>query len=233
MPVGAERLVVGLVRGLHGLRGALRIEPLSDEPDRFRPGSILFPEGTERRLTVDWSQEDGPGLLVRFREIRSREAAGGLLGGYLEAESPGGPAPGSYWWHEVIGVAVTTDGGEKLGEVADVFRAGGGDVYVVRGGLRGEVLVPAVRSVVREFDPRNGRLVIEPDALGLDEPVARRPRGRRSSKAGRRPGTATTTAARGAGVTVLNPEEPDVAGQPDDRSAQADDGSRQASERVG
>ena len=55
---------------------------------------------------------------------------------------------------------------------------------MVRGGPRGEVLVPAVRSVILEFAPRDGRLVVDAEALGLDEIRPRRRRGRRSSKAG-------------------------------------------------
>lgn len=185
MPGDGERLVVGLVRGLHGLRGGVRVEPLSDEPGRFAPGSSLYPEGTGRRLTVDWSQEDAPGLLVRFREVTSRETAEQLLGTYLEAEVATELAADEYWWHEVVGVPVTADTGEVLGTVADVFRAGGGEVYVVRDGPRGELMIPAVRAVFREFAPRDGRLVVDADALGLDELTPRRPRGRRSSRAGR------------------------------------------------
>lgn len=185
MPGDGERLVVGLVRGLQGLRGGVRVEPLSDEPGRFEPGSSLYPEGTGRRLTVDWSQQDAPGLLVRFREVTTREAAEQLLGTYLEAEVATELAADAYWWHEVIGAAVTADTGEVLGTVADVFRAGGGEVYVVRGGPRGELMIPAVRAVFREFAPREGRLVVDADALGLDELTPRRPRGRRSSRAGR------------------------------------------------
>jgi 16S rRNA processing protein RimM len=51
--------------------------------------------------------------------------------------------------------------------VSDVFRAGAGEVYVVDGGPRGEVLVPAVRGVVVELAPGEGRLVVDADALGL------------------------------------------------------------------
>jgi 16S rRNA processing protein RimM len=185
VPPGGERLVVGLVRGVHGLDGTVRVEPLSDDAARFEPGACLFREGSPRRLTVEWSQADAPGLLVRFREVQTREVADRLRGVYLEAIAPAADlGPDQYWWHEVIGVPVTTESGEALGAVDDIFRAGGSEVYVVRGGPRGELLVPAVRSVVLEFAPREGRLVVDAEALGLDEIRPRRRRGRRSSKAG-------------------------------------------------
>ena len=72
-----ERLVVGLVRGVHGLRGGVRVEVLSDDPLRFDPGSVLHPEGSTRTLTVAWRQEDGPGLLLRFDEVTTRASRRG------------------------------------------------------------------------------------------------------------------------------------------------------------
>lgn len=177
------RLVVGLVRGLHGLDGAVRVEVLTDHGSRFRAGSRLYPEGSQRALVVSWVQPDAPGLLVRFRQITSREAAELLRGTYLEADRPADGLPaGAVYWHEVIGVPVATSTGEGLGSVADVFRTGENEVFVVTGGRRGELLVPAVRSVVIEFAPAEGRIVVDADALGLEEMMPRRARGRRSSR---------------------------------------------------
>jgi 16S rRNA processing protein RimM len=166
-PVGEGRLVVGLVRGVHGLRGALRVEVLSDEPSRFEPGSVLFPEGSDRRLTVADSRADGPGLVVRFDEVTDRSAADQLRDVYLETEGTSALAPGEHYWHEVIGCAVSTREGEVLGTVEDVFRVGESEVYSVRG-PRGEVLVPAVGSIVVELAPAEGRIVVDGEALGLE-----------------------------------------------------------------
>lgn len=166
-PAGEGRLVVGLVRGVHGLRGALRVEVLTDEPTRFETGSVLFPEGSDRRLTVAASRSDGPGLVVRFEEVTDRSAADDLRDAYLEAERTHTLAPGEHYWHEIIGCTVSTQAGEVLGIVEDVFRVGESEVYSVRGG-RGEVLVPAVASIVLELAPAEGRIVVDGDALGLE-----------------------------------------------------------------
>lgn len=180
-----ERLVVGLVRGLHGLRGAMRVEVLTDDPARFAVGSVLHPEGAPDPLTVIWAQEDGPGILVRFREIPDRGAAEPFRERYLEVDVPRQALPeGEYYWHEVIGARVTTTDGRDLGSVRDIFRAGGGEVFIVDGGAWGELMVPAVSSVVREFAPADGRIVVDAESLALDEePPAPRPRGRRTSRA--------------------------------------------------
>jgi 16S rRNA processing protein RimM len=165
-PAHAGRLVVGLVRGLHGLRGALRVEVLTDNEERFTPGSVLHPEGSDRRLTVASARRDGPGLLVRFREIRDRDGAEALRDAYLEATATELPGE-TYYWHEIVGCEVSDSSGRVLGRVEEVFRVGESEVYVVRGG-EGELLVPAVTSVVRDLSPGQKRIVVDERALGLD-----------------------------------------------------------------
>ena len=80
--------MVALVRGVHGLNGAVRAEVLTDRPqDRFVVGGVLFREGDARPLTIAAAEEivDGPGWRLRFREVTSRDAADTLRGAYLES----------------------------------------------------------------------------------------------------------------------------------------------------
>ncbi|HEY7024069.1 MAG TPA: ribosome maturation factor RimM [Candidatus Limnocylindrales bacterium] len=162
-----DRLVVGLVRGVHGLRGMVRVEVLSDNPNRFTAGNVLHRENDDRPLTILSAHRDGPGLLVRFREVTTREAADGLRDAYLEAD-PTDLAQDTYYWHDIEGCAVATDDGEELGTVVEVFRVGASEVYVVRG-QSGEVLVPAVTDVVRQIDVVAKRIIVDREALGLDD----------------------------------------------------------------
>jgi 16S rRNA processing protein RimM len=163
-----ERITVGQVRGLHGLRGAVRVELLSDDPDRFVAGSVLFADGDDRPLTVAWTGPAKPGLLVRFHELTDRPSVESLRERYLEAV-PATPLPPETWyWHQIAGLEARSGAGEILGTVSDVFRAGEGEVYVVTGGPRGEILVPAVRSVITELRPDAGYLIVDPKTLGLE-----------------------------------------------------------------
>jgi 16S rRNA processing protein RimM len=146
------------------------VEVLTDNPGRFDVGSTVFREGSDAALTVTSSHRDGPGLLVRFKEITDRPSAEGLRDAYLEAAVSPLDA-GSYYWHDIVGCEVVTAGGETLGTVSDVFRVGEGEVYEVRG-PHGELLIPAVGSVVRELVPAEKRIVVDADALGLTNPAS-------------------------------------------------------------
>ena len=169
----------------------MRVEILTDRPeDRYAPGTVLFREGSDARLTIAWSSAvaDGPGWRVRFEEITSREAAETLKGAYLEWVA--GPDAeldrGEYFWHEVIGSTVSNVDGTVLGTVRDVYRSGGAEVYIVAGGPYGEFDVPGVRAFVRVFAPRRGEIVVDAQALDLAPP--KRPAGDRPKAPRRRPG---------------------------------------------
>jgi 16S rRNA processing protein RimM len=175
----AGRLVVELVRGVHGLRGAVRVEILTDRPEeRYSPGTVLHREGSEAPLTVTWSSaiSDGPGWRLQFAEVRDRSGAEALRGAYLEIDAgPDAVLPrGSYFWHEVIGATVTGTDGAVLGTVRDVYRSGGAEVYIVDGGPYGEFDVPGVRDFVRIFAPKRGEIVVDVEALDLTPPKPRR-----------------------------------------------------------
>jgi 16S rRNA processing protein RimM len=193
-----QRLVVALVRGVHGLHGAVRVEILTDRPEqRFLPGVVLFREGTDEALTIASAEaiQDGPGWRIRFREVTSRDAADRLREAYLETDVR--PAAelgrGEVYWHEVIGVTVRGLDDTELGVVQDVYRVAENEVYVVGGGPYGTFDLPAVRAFIRIFAPRRGEIVVDAEALDLRPPKVRpsgddRPRApRRTSRKGRPP----------------------------------------------
>ena len=69
---------------------------------------------------------------------------------------------GQFFWHQVIGLRVEDAAThELLGEVVDIIETGANDVYLVRG-QRGEILVPAIKDVVKQIDPSAGRMLIQP-----------------------------------------------------------------------
>jgi 16S rRNA processing protein RimM len=186
-----QRLVVALVRGLHGLRGAVRVEVLTDRPQqRFRKGAVLYPEGSGTSLTIASAEPvaDGPGWRLRFDEVPTRDAADRLRGAYLETvvHPAGELARGEVYWHEVIGSTVRDLEGADLGTVQDVYRVGENEVYIVRGEPYGTFDLPAVRPFIRVFAPRRGEIVVDAEALDLQAPKRRLPEAERPKAPRRR-----------------------------------------------
>lgn len=192
--------MVALVRGVHGLRGAVRVEVLTDHPEtRFVPGAVLHREGQDTALTIASAEAvvDGPGWRVRFREIGDRDTADTLRGAYLEAvvlpELELGR--GEYYWHEIVGCPVRGVDGADLGTVKDVYRIGENEVFVVDGGTVAPFDLPAVRAFIRVFAPRRGEIMVDAESLDLRPAKQRsadpaRPKAPRRKRRG--PGPATS-----------------------------------------
>ena len=194
-------LRVAQVRGVRGLDGSLRLEVLTDSPElRFVPGARLFVEGSDRALTLLEVTPSSPGLFVRFGEVQSRLAGERLIGAYLTIPAAQVQVPSDrVLWDEVIGVTVRDPQGEIIGEIRDLYRAGGAEVYVVQTPDGGEIDLPAVAAVIVEFAPREGRIVADLTGSELTVRAAKAPRRRgpqktpgsvaslRAAKASRRP----------------------------------------------
>ena len=160
-------ITVGRVVGLWGLQGDLKVEPLTDTPQRFAPGSVLYLDGRAARVVRSGGYKGH--LLVKLDLAGNRAQAEALRGKELTVPRDRiSPLPeGSYYYFQVIDIAVWTDDGECLGRVEEVLSTdGSNDVYVVRDEGNKEVLVPALKDVILEVDLEQGRMVVRlPDGL--------------------------------------------------------------------
>ena len=100
-------------------------------------------------------------LVIHLDGIDSREGAEALAGRYLEVPSRELDAD-TYYWDDLIGLRVEGPGGEPVGELVEIFRAGGNEVYRVVGPA-GERLVPALRGAVERIDLDARLIVLGPD----------------------------------------------------------------------
>ncbi len=146
------------IAGAKGLAGAVRVEPLTDWPERLGVGEQVYLDGDETPQRIATVQAGGRLPVVALEGISSREAAERVIGRYLEVEAHELPE-GSYYWHQLEGLRVVDEVGSELGELVEVFRVAENEVYRVVG-AQGETLIPALRDVVREIDLPGRRMVV-------------------------------------------------------------------------
>jgi 16S rRNA processing protein RimM len=154
-----ERLAAARIVGAKGLAGAVRIEMLTDWPEHLAAGALVFVEGEDQPRVVRELQVAGRVPVLALDAVDSREAAEALIGRYLEVEAAQLPE-GSFYWHQLVGLRVVGEAGALLGQLVEVFRAGENEVYRVEREDGGELLLPAVREVIREIDVAAGTMVV-------------------------------------------------------------------------
>ncbi|MEZ0076816.1 ribosome maturation factor RimM [Planotetraspora sp. GP83] len=168
------QLVVGRIGRPHGVRGEVTVEVRTDDPElRFAPGTALATDPANvGPLTIERARWHSGILLLTLAGVHDRDAAEELRGTMLvvdSAEIPPSDDPDEFHDHQLIGLAVVTTEGEKVGEVSDVLHHGQ-DLLVVSRSSRDDVYVPFVKALVPEIDLGKGVLVVDapPGLLDLD-----------------------------------------------------------------
>lgn len=168
--VDEPTVVVGVVTGVHGLRGEVSVQNRSDNPDRWAPGrTVLREDGAA--LTIESSRRHGRRLLVRFAGIADRSAAERIRGAVLVVPESWLPvlADGEWWAHQLEGCQVRTVSGRILGVVREVIPNPANDIWVAVDDEGRETLVPALADLLIDVDVE-ARTIVVHDVPGLTAP---------------------------------------------------------------
>ena len=160
MPQDHQLIVVGRVVAPWGVKGEVKVEVMTDFPDRFSPGEEVHINGCPMR--IENSRWHKGRVTIKLVTVDSVEAAEKLRGRWLEIPSSKlRPLPqDQYYQFQLIGLEVWTTEGQHLGRIADILPTGSNDVYLVQGEL-GELLIPAIEDVVKSVELEKGRIVVE------------------------------------------------------------------------
>lgn len=165
-----EQLVtLGKITAAHGIQGEVKVTLFVDEADFLREHRTLWIEGRPRRqVALTRVRLSANQAILAIEGIEDRSAAEQLRGRELTVPLAWLPPleEDEYYVAQIVGLAVVTDTDERLGTVAEIIFTGANEVYIVRGGPRGEILLPAIASVVQSVDLEARRLtVIVPEGL--------------------------------------------------------------------
>jgi len=162
-------VAVGVVRMPHGIRGRLKVEPLTDDPTRFSELKSVYIEkpGGEPAAAEIVKVNFQPGcVLLELSGIKSREQAETYRNARLLIPEELVPPAGEdqYYYYQLEGLRVEAESGELLGTLDFVGRTGGNDVYFVTPPGGGEqLLVPALKHCIKRIDLNAGLMVVDKD----------------------------------------------------------------------
>ncbi len=161
--VAGGLITIGRIVAPHGLRGEVRVRLETDFPDRFDAlrDIYLVRDGRVEAATIAGCRPHRGGLLLTLDRVGDLPGAERLRGAEIAVPREAAvPLPaGTFYVFEIIGLRVAAEDGRPLGVIAEVLRAPAHDVYVTRG-PGGEVLIPALRDIVRRVDRETGEMVV-------------------------------------------------------------------------
>ena len=166
----SEYLMIGEITKPQGVRGEVKIRPCTCDPDRFDGLETVYVKRGEgfAPLNIRVNRLSGDAVFASVEGVTDRDQAEKLRGTliYIDRAHAVALDDDTTFLADLYGLRGLTDDGRDLGELTDVMQPGGNDVYVFKGPL-GEVLVPALKSVVLAVDLERGEMRL--DGRRLDE----------------------------------------------------------------
>lgn len=145
--------IVGQIINTHGIRGAVKVFPITSDPNRFKSlGSVYLGEH-KLQLTVSSVSVKEKVVLLTFKEFDNINAVSGFVKSYLYVTDEDRivlPVD-HYFIHDLIGCSILDEDNEVIGRITDVLQGFSNDVYVVEG-RSGSFMIPAVKEFVKSVD---------------------------------------------------------------------------------
>ncbi|MFT3722995.1 MAG: ribosome maturation factor RimM [Hyphomonadaceae bacterium] len=168
-------IVVGKIAGAFGVKGEVRVQSFTDDPEAaFAYGPLVDKDG-KVVLTPERVRPLNEGFGVVAREKRQREEWEAMRGTLLHAPREAMPEAdeGEFYVADLIGMAVVHVDGRELGQVAAVQNFGAGELIEVKPAKGGSFLLPFTQDVFPEIDGAARVLKTEPDEGLLPDDLQR------------------------------------------------------------
>lgn len=159
---GPDFLTVGKFRRTHGIRGDLLFTVITDFPERLRPGTSVFVGVDRAEMKISRSKPHNDGIIFGFKGLTNPEDAKKYVGADVFVHAADRPElpEGEYYHHQIIGLKVVDEVLGELGLISEVLETGANDVYVVLNADKKEILVPALKSVLKQVDLSAGIMTV-------------------------------------------------------------------------
>ncbi len=159
-----DLLRVGVISTTHGLRGEVKVFPMTDDMDRFDIlDEVILDTGKEKiNLEIENVKYFKNQVILKFKDIDDINDIEKYKGKdlFVTRENAVLLEEGEYFITDLIGSKVITDEGEDLGVLIDIIVTGANDVYVVKTEEGKEVLIPAIKQCILDINLENKQIKV-------------------------------------------------------------------------
>ena len=160
-----QYLKVGQIINTHGVRGEVKVFPLTDDIRRFSKLKQVFMNAGEDFISVPIESIKylNDIIILKLANVNDMNHAQKLKNQYIfvDRENAVRLPKDSYFIADLIGLEVITEDGEVLGKLASVFSTGSNDVYDIKQENGKSILVPAIKDVVKAIDIESRKMIIK------------------------------------------------------------------------
>ncbi len=160
-----EYIKVGRIINTHGIRGELKVLPLTDNLDRFDDLKIVYIGNNKEKVEIEQVKYHKGLAIIKLKEFDNINQVLKFKDDflYIDVEDKVELPEDHYFIFDIVDCNVYDTKGRKIGVVTDVLQYTSNDVYVVKDMEKNkEYLIPAVKEFVVDIDVENKKIIIDP-----------------------------------------------------------------------
>jgi 16S rRNA processing protein RimM len=157
-------LEIGQIVNTFGIKGQVKIVPFTDDITRYDELKEIYVEKKNelKLFQIEQVNYKKNMVILKLKGIETVEEAEKLRNCYLKIDRKDAKKlpKDTYFIVDLLGLDVYTDEGKLLGKVDDIYNAGSSDIYVVKDELGKQILLPAIKDVLKEVDLENQKIIV-------------------------------------------------------------------------
>lgn len=160
-----EYFKIGQIVKVQGLKGDMRVYPLTDYKERFEELDwVYISDDTKTKYEIEKVRYKGNVVILKIKGIDTINDAEKLIKKYLKIprENARELEDDEYFISDLIGIKAYTVDGEYVGVLNDVLQTGANDVYLIKNDENKEILIPAIKKFVPELSIKDKKMIIDP-----------------------------------------------------------------------
>ena len=159
-----EYFELGQIVNTYGIKGFVKVVPFTDDVKRFEDLKTIYIDYKGELILVDIEEVSysKANVLLKFKEFPDINMVERFKNCYLKIERKDAVKlpENTYFIADLIGLEVFTEEGKLLGKIDDIFRTGSNDVYVVKDEMGKQILLPAIKEVIKKVDIDNKKILV-------------------------------------------------------------------------
>lgn len=155
---------IGQIVNHFGIKGMVKVNPFTDDISQFEEMETILVDkkGNLQEMQIEEVKYSKNQVLLKLKGIETVEEAEKYRNCYLKLprEKARKLPKNTYFIADLIGLEVYTEEGNLLGKVDDIYNTGASDIYVIKDELGKQILLPAIKEVIKQVDLEQEKIVV-------------------------------------------------------------------------
>ena len=159
-----EYFEIGQIVNTSGLKGVIKVKPFTDDITKFSDLKTIYISVKKelKEFKIEQVRFSKNIVFLKLHGIDTIEDAENYRNLYIKIKRNKDEKleEDSYYIVDILGCKVYTEEQKKLGKIVDVFSTGSNDVYVVKDEFGKQILLPAIKDVIKKVDIENKKITV-------------------------------------------------------------------------